>query len=428
MEKTWRAREKRSGQVVLEITGDAGVICELVRDGSGVWRGAWNRFEGMQVELSLASALTEEQRWDLRERTRLHDDVAALLAPPSRGSAGPFHGRGIVMTAGGESCFVNAYLSARLLRHLGCSLPIEWFYLGSADMTQEMVEIAESIPGLRCIDLPVDTGGVAATAATGGFSRERGGWQSKPAAILRSSFAEVLYLDADNFALRDPSYLFEAKEYQDHGAIFWPDIGEWDCGRFPVLSEVFQVDCSPGAEFESGQILVDKRRCELALRLAHLYNRHSDLVYKVVFGDKDTYYFAFRKTRTDYYLIPTPTMGAGGIGVLVQHDPSGKKLFCHCIESEWTIDGTPSMSKEDLPHRDVCAEFLSELAHRWKGRASLSGSARPFGGGHTNVPEALVWASQGSGDTHLLSARRRVLGRIRVHHTRRRCGGRPETN
>jgi hypothetical protein len=35
---------------------------------------------------------------------------------------------------------------------------------------------------------------------------------------------QVLYLDADNFVLRDPSALFDTQEYKSTAAIFWPDF------------------------------------------------------------------------------------------------------------------------------------------------------------------------------------------------------------
>ena len=35
----------------------------------------------------------------------------------------------------------------------------------------------------------------------------------------------MLALDADNFPIRDPEYLFESGGYRETGAIFWPDVG-----------------------------------------------------------------------------------------------------------------------------------------------------------------------------------------------------------
>jgi hypothetical protein len=34
----------------------------------------------------------------------------------------------------------------------------------------------------------------------------------------------VLYLDSDNVPAQDPSFLFDATEYERTGALFWPDF------------------------------------------------------------------------------------------------------------------------------------------------------------------------------------------------------------
>jgi hypothetical protein len=34
---------------------------------------------------------------------------------------------------------------------------------------------------------------------------------------------QVIYLDADNFVLQDPSVLFASKEYNNTAALFWQD-------------------------------------------------------------------------------------------------------------------------------------------------------------------------------------------------------------
>ena len=34
---------------------------------------------------------------------------------------------------------------------------------------------------------------------------------------------QIVYLDADNFVLKDPSTLFASPEYNNTGAIFWQD-------------------------------------------------------------------------------------------------------------------------------------------------------------------------------------------------------------
>ena len=52
------------------------------------------------------------------------------------------------------------------------------------------------------------------------------GYMAKPytikvAALLNSGFEDILFLDADNVAVRDPTYLFDTQEYLDTGAMFF---------------------------------------------------------------------------------------------------------------------------------------------------------------------------------------------------------------
>jgi Mannosyltransferase putative len=49
-------------------------------------------------------------------------------------------------------------------------------------------------------------------------------FQIKAAAIINSQFQKVLYLDSDNIPTRNPEYLFHSKEFEETGALFWPDF------------------------------------------------------------------------------------------------------------------------------------------------------------------------------------------------------------
>eukprot|EP00959_Pyramimonas_sp_CCMP1952_P472742 9500560-Pyramimonas_sp.AAC.1 len=49
------------------------------------------------------------------------------------------------------------------------------------------------------------------------------GYALKVFALLFSSFREVLLLDADNNAARDPAFLFTDATYLREGGLFWHD-------------------------------------------------------------------------------------------------------------------------------------------------------------------------------------------------------------
>lgn len=87
-------------------------------------------------------------------------------------------GRGIVLSAGDEQIkYILA--SIKMLRHLGCKLPIEVVYMGSADLGEASPAMLESIPDVITKDIKqlVNDQGWALH-----------GWAGKPFAILLSSF------------------------------------------------------------------------------------------------------------------------------------------------------------------------------------------------------------------------------------------------
>ena len=75
------------------------------------------------------------------------------------------------------------------------------------------------------------------------------------------SLCQVLFLDADNIAVRDPSPLFVSPGYNATGALLWPDY--WERSTAPDLADVLGLNPEqlPAGTFESGQMALDKRRC-----------------------------------------------------------------------------------------------------------------------------------------------------------------------
>jgi len=133
-------------------------------------------------------------------------------------------------------------------------------------------------------------------------ARVSGGWPLKPYAIINSRFAEVLLLDADNVPVRNPESLFDHPWFERDGAMLWPDLG-----RLPPAApawRLFDVGCHDEPEVESGQVLVDKRRCWAPMLLCMWYNENHAVFYKHVHGDKETFHFAFHRLGAPHALIP----------------------------------------------------------------------------------------------------------------------------
>jgi alpha 1,2-mannosyltransferase len=242
---------------------------------------------------------------------------------------GRFNGKGIVICAGGVNYFTCAWININMLRKNGCLLPIEVWYTGN-ELNAEAINALEEL-GVKCKNCQDYTTSDLASYAL------------KPFAILQSNFKEVLYLDADNNCISDPAFLFDSQEYQEYGAMFWPDF--WTTDRGNPIWKIIESDDYGSIEQESGQLLVNKEKCWKELNLCMYFNLNRKDYYKMLLGDKDTFRFAWKALRTPYYMVPAPVglcgvddPGAGFCGMsMVQHDQSGKILFLHRNWFKWDI-------------------------------------------------------------------------------------------
>lgn len=271
---------------------------------------------------------------------------------------GRFSGRGIVIGAGGATFFACAWVVVTELRRLGCELPVELWHLGPCEFDPEMLAAAESLPGVRV----VDASRVAAELPAP--PRRLNGWELKPFAMLHSAFEQAIYMDADCVPARDPAFLFESPEFAAHGAVFWPDIPpsrrtEWVP---PVAWRNCGMAYRDEVDFESGQLVIDKRRSWHALRVCVFMNEHSDWYYRFVFGDKSTWHLAWRKTSTEYHLAPPVEWR---YPCLLQKDFGGAVLFQHACQGKPQLVGgeaMPSLVDPDAPRRG-----RASLAMKWNG-------------------------------------------------------------
>jgi alpha 1,2-mannosyltransferase len=254
-----------------------------------------------------------------------------------------------------------------LLRKLGCKLPIECWYAGSGERDERWEQWALEEFGVVCRDA-VAQGYVGHQFAPPIFFRGRSyppgaahGYALKPFAVLHSSFREVLFLDADNTPARDPAFLFDAPQFIEHGAVFWPDLA--DSRLAPDLAGL-GVACSgePG-NWETGQIVVDKARCWQALALTNWYNAQAGHFYQYSWGDCGTWQAAFKRAAAPW-AMPAEPPRRGGAVALVQHDFEGAPLFFHRVgkRGKWRIghnDPTPGYE-----HNAECLAALERLARR----------------------------------------------------------------
>ena len=267
--------------------------------------------------------------------------------------------RGIVIGGGGPKYLPGVWVCVKLLRHFGCQLPIQLWYLGDEECDPYTRRLLAPL-GVECID--------ARKVEREHPCRVLCGWELKLYATLHCPFAEVLYLDADNGPIRDPTFLFDADQYKKLGAIFWADYDRWR-----LRSDVWDIFGMPemasraGGEraFESGQFLIDKSRCGRELQMALWYGEHSDFTFSHVYGDKECFHLGWRKLGSDYAM---PDRGPAWIvHTILQYDFDGKPLFNHRCQDKWTLTGNRQVPQ--LANEDLCFDFIRELKTKWTGAA-----------------------------------------------------------
>ncbi|RHY78825.1 hypothetical protein DYB38_007554 [Aphanomyces astaci] len=238
--------------------------------------------------------------------------------------------RGIVVVVY-EKALVPMYATLRYLRHdLNCTLPIEMWYrsdeLSPHNNTVMASMLALPAVYLREIRDPIATG-----------------FYVKPYVIFFSQFEQLLFLDADNVPLKDPSFLFNTPEFQATGAVFWPDFWHPQNTIFNVHAKSFvwtllDLPFIDMFEQESGQLVVDRSRCERALHKLMFYALHRiepqpPIKYPILqhgptlpvdpniiaalvllWGDKDLFRLAWLSTNTSFHMVSTPPGAIGMYG------------------------------------------------------------------------------------------------------------------
>ncbi len=265
-----------------------------------------------------------------------------------------YEGQGIVICGGGARYFTCAWVCINMLRDLGCTLPIELWHLGEKEVDYRIRSLISHLD-VTLVD--------AMKVREKHPMRILNGWELKPFAIKHSGFKEVMLLDADNVAVKDPTFLFEHQEYLDTGAIFWPDFG-----RIPEDHGVWEIIGIPyrdEPEFETGQLLVNKEKCWKELCLTVWYNAHSDFFYQHMHGDKETFHMAWARYNTHYTMIDHPVEYLSGV-VFLQYGPDGDLLFQHRNFDKWQLN-LRHQKISNFRLGEECEKHLINLREWWDG-------------------------------------------------------------
>jgi len=268
-----------------------------------------------------------------------------------------YKGRGIVMIAGGPKYIACAYVNVNMVRDTGCTLPIELWHIGAFEMDDRAKALFDGL-GVEFVDCMDKLAEVP--------SRRVGGWEMNPYAIIHSRFEEIIFLDADNIPLIDLEELFDWPQYRERHAVFWPDFGR--LGPERSIWKLLQIEYRDECEFESGQIVVNKRECWNELNLTMCLNEYSDTYYQHIWGDKDTYHMAWRYLGTEYAM--TPHLIHRLRSTMCQHDFSGNIVFQHRNMDKFRLERT-NATIQGFRREPECFAHLERLRELWDGVIEL---------------------------------------------------------
>ncbi|KAG6966089.1 hypothetical protein JG687_00005034 [Phytophthora cactorum] len=187
--------------------------------------------------------------------------------------------------------------------------------LASADELQRVPGALEPLKGLAGMEAE---GGMTFREIT---DRRAFRFAAKVYAVYNSAFDQVLFLDADNVPVRDPTFLFESEEFVRTGSVFWPDFWHPQFTIFHIMADsllwqLLDMKYVNMFEQESGQLLIDRRRHTATMELVNFYTFHNPSHFdqlKLVYGDKDLFRYAWIKLNVPFYMIQTPPAVAGKV-------------------------------------------------------------------------------------------------------------------
>lgn len=319
------------------------------------------------------SGLPEDWRgWDNTRKAHIYLlEESILNAPPYDDKA--YSERGIVTCASAkrgmssgkylsQGHLPSLYCQLKELRRLRCTLPVCVAYLGDEEIDYGLIKLLTPL-NVTFLDLTSPQLRIK--------MRVCNGWESKICAILNSTFEQVLFLDADNFPVLNPTCLFDTPEFIKHGGVLWPDLPPNDrtCWLPKEVWENVGLPDSPNTiDAESGQVLINKKVFHKQCQAIKCLNEHSEYVYKWVFGDKSTFLLGSDKVKSmtgDIGYFMSPHYCDWASKSILQKDFEGNVMFNHCVQNKPTLKGFPY--PKVLLNREYLEAHVKELASLWDG-------------------------------------------------------------
>ncbi len=251
-----------------------------------------------------------------------------------------FNGKGLVIAASSNKYRYLTGLYSNLYtirKYHKSNIPIEIFYIGKSEQfSGKIKDLLLSLGNITIHNLldKIDTNCT---------EEELRGYQTKPLAVLCSSFEEIILLDADALCFIDPIYFFLAEGYDSNGMILFKDYV--NCTSF--ISKDFMETIGIGTqkycnytddyEIDSSCVIINKRKYWSALYTICIVNVKSESYHasKNVLGDKDTWLIGSMFVGMNPYISkPAPNVIVTGdnkliVGHLQSSMFKNKEIFTH---------------------------------------------------------------------------------------------------
>eukprot|EP00747_Dinoflagellata_sp_TGD_P207752 gnl/TRDRNA2_/TRDRNA2_81286_c0_seq1.p1 gnl/TRDRNA2_/TRDRNA2_81286_c0~~gnl/TRDRNA2_/TRDRNA2_81286_c0_seq1.p1 ORF type:complete len:486 (-),score=86.69 gnl/TRDRNA2_/TRDRNA2_81286_c0_seq1:94-1551(-) len=255
--------------------------------------------------------------------------------------------RGIFMFGGKNNNFhvssvdytLDALMLIASLRRTGCKLPIElWHNHDTRLLGDDGAAIEAALKSL---------GGGAITLHdlhTLPHGDKVKGYAMIPYALQYCRFQQVLLLDADNLAVEDPTELFDSKEFQETGTIFWPDHETYN-----IKSPMWRIvgkEPYPVMTLDNAQMMVDKKQHWKALALASFFNTNYHFYYLFSLGDCELFTMAWVALDEKFHMAQNGINHVGYVtddevycsDTILQVHPAkpDKAMFAHRTMRKWS--------------------------------------------------------------------------------------------
>ena len=166
--------------------------------------------------------------------------------------------------------------------------------------------------------------------------KKKAAFEVKLQALVCSSFQNVLWVDADLFLLQDGSVLESQCKEKGVNALFWRDMS----GIHPEnpIWKVLGIDPIPDRAQESGIVWINKAETWRALYLAAFFNVKQSVFYRLLWGDKDTFFLAYEHMKVPYTMMPFAPYTVGTSSqcqiAFIQPDLNGSALALHLVSGK----------------------------------------------------------------------------------------------